>query len=210
MGGCALPVNGRVQEAGGGACPTARPLRSRRHHRDAAARTIQGLDASRYASSTTGGCTATPSPWPGRWPTDSPRWVGGWGDPGPIRGGPHGALEQADLVVLGDRPRLGITRPASRKRPDAVGYRIGPGRLGASPQAGENLGAAFDTDSPRRGGWTVVPRWAGLGGSGEQPPLGMELMEMVDTSGLQPGRRPRDRAAAGQDGQATPGDPGPR
>jgi hypothetical protein len=104
----------------------------------------------------------------------------------------------------------GITRPASRKRPDAVGYRIGPGRLGASPQAGENLGAAFDTDSPRRGGWTVVPRWAGLGGSGEQPPLGMELMEMVDTSGLQPGRRPRDRAAAGQDGQATPGDPGPR
>jgi hypothetical protein len=43
---------------------------------------------------------------------------------------------------------------------------------------------------------------------GRSPPR-MELMEMVDTSGLQPGRRPRDRAAAGQDGQATPGDPSP-
>jgi TrwC relaxase len=38
----------------------------------------------------------------------------------------------------------------------------------------------------------------------------MELMEMVDTPGLRPGRRPRDRAAAGQDGQAAPGDPAPR
>jgi hypothetical protein len=38
----------------------------------------------------------------------------------------------------------------------------------------------------------------------------MELTEMVDTPGLQPGRRPRDRAAAGQDGQAAPGDPAPR
>jgi hypothetical protein len=46
--------------------------------------------------------------------------------------------------------------------------------------------------------------------SGEGRPdhlAGMELMEMVDTSGLQPGRRPRDRAAVAQDGQATPGDP---
>jgi hypothetical protein len=38
----------------------------------------------------------------------------------------------------------------------------------------------------------------------------MELTEMVDTPGLQPGRRPRDRAAAAPDGQATPGDPAPR
>jgi len=38
----------------------------------------------------------------------------------------------------------------------------------------------------------------------------MELTEMVDTPGLQPRRRPCDRAAAGQDGQATPGDPAPR
>ena len=37
----------------------------------------------------------------------------------------------------------------------------------------------------------------------------MELMEMVDTSGLRPGRRPCDRAAAGQDGQATAGDLAP-
>jgi hypothetical protein len=37
--------------------------------------------------------------------------------------------------------------------------------------------------------------------------LAVELMVMVDTPGLQQGRRPRDRAAAGQDGQATPGGP---
>jgi hypothetical protein len=40
--------------------------------------------------------------------------------------------------------------------------------------------------------------------------VALELMVMVDTSGLQPQRRPRDRAAAAQDGQATPGDPAPR
>ena len=40
-------------------------------------------------------------------------------------------------------------------------------------------------------------------------PARMELTVMVDTPGLQPRRRPRDRAAAGQDGQATPGDPAP-
>jgi acetate---CoA ligase (ADP-forming) len=37
----------------------------------------------------------------------------------------------------------------------------------------------------------------------------LELTEMVDTPGLQRRRRPRDRAAAGQDGQAAPGDPAP-
>jgi tetratricopeptide (TPR) repeat protein len=41
------------------------------------------------------------------------------------------------------------------------------------------------------------------------PRVAMELMEMVDTSGLRPGRRPCDRAAAGQDGQATAGDLAP-
>jgi hypothetical protein len=40
--------------------------------------------------------------------------------------------------------------------------------------------------------------------------LVMELMEMVDTPGLQHERRPCERATAGQDGQATPGDPAPR
>ena len=38
----------------------------------------------------------------------------------------------------------------------------------------------------------------------------MELTVMVDTPGLQPQRRPRDRAAAAPDGQATPGDPSSR
>ena len=37
----------------------------------------------------------------------------------------------------------------------------------------------------------------------------MELTGMVDTPGLQPRRRPRDRAAAAQDGQATPRHPAP-
>jgi hypothetical protein len=37
----------------------------------------------------------------------------------------------------------------------------------------------------------------------------MELTEMVDTPGLQPRRRPRDRAAAAPDRQPTPSDPAP-
>jgi hypothetical protein len=48
----------------------------------------------------------------------------------------------------------------------------------------------------------------GMAGLWQASPA-LELMVMVDTPGLQPGRRPRDRAA-GQDGQATPGDPAPR
>jgi ABC-2 type transport system ATP-binding protein len=47
-------------------------------------------------------------------------------------------------------------------------------------------------------------------GPDELTVLGMELMEMVDTPGLQHERRPCERAAAGQDGQAAPGDPAPR
>jgi hypothetical protein len=43
----------------------------------------------------------------------------------------------------------------------------------------------------------------------EESDLGMELMEMVDTPGLQHERRPCERAAAGQDGQATPRHPAP-
>jgi mannose-6-phosphate isomerase-like protein (cupin superfamily) len=54
----------------------------------------------------------------------------------------------------------------------------------------------------------VVPRGVRHCPAADQERL--ELTGMVDTSGLQPGRRPRDRAAAGQDGQATPGDPAPR
>jgi hypothetical protein len=53
----------------------------------------------------------------------------------------------------------------------------------------------------RRSGWAAWPciltRWC--------PGLRLELMDLVNTSGLQRGRRPHDRAAAAQDGQVTPG-----
>src|SRR3954447_8367839 len=38
-------------------------------------------------------------------------------------------------------------------------------------------------------------------------PDGYGTDKMLDTPGLQPGRRPRDRAAAAQDGQTTPSAP---
>src|SRR5215207_2273314 len=42
------------------------------------------------------------------------------------------------------------------------------------------------------------------------PDLALELMEMVDTPGLQPRRRSRDRAGADPKGEEAPGDLAPR
>lgn len=60
---------------------------------------------------------------------------------------PQGAVEEADLVVLGGPTHgWGMTKPASRKRPDAEGYAVGAKEwLGGSPRGREKMVAAFDT-----------------------------------------------------------------
>jgi hypothetical protein len=67
---------------------------------------------------------------------------------------PQGAVEEADLVVLGGPTHgWGMTKPASRQRPGGEGYAFGAREwLEESRQAGGKLVAAFDTRFAR-------PRW---------------------------------------------------
>jgi hypothetical protein len=66
---------------------------------------------------------------------------------------PSGGAEEADLVVLGGPTHgWGMTKPGSRKRPDAEGYGVGAREwLEGQGQAGGRVAAAFDTrfDKPR-------------------------------------------------------------
>jgi flavodoxin len=67
---------------------------------------------------------------------------------------PQGAAEEADLVVLGGPTHgWGMTRPTSRKRPDAEGYTVGAREWleGSRPASGK-MAAAFDTRFGK-------PRW---------------------------------------------------
>lgn len=67
---------------------------------------------------------------------------------------PHGAAEEADLVVLGGPTHgWGMTKPASRKRSSTEGYAVGAREwLDVPRQAGEKMAAAFDTRFGK-------PRW---------------------------------------------------
>jgi flavodoxin len=67
---------------------------------------------------------------------------------------PQGALDEADLVVLGGPTHgWGMTRPASRKQPDTEGYRVGAREwLEGSWQGAGKMAAAFDTRFAK-------PRW---------------------------------------------------
>jgi flavodoxin len=67
---------------------------------------------------------------------------------------PQGAAEEADLVVLGGPTHgWGMTRPASRKRPDAEGYAVGAREWLEGPRlASGKMAAAFDTRFGK-------PRW---------------------------------------------------
>jgi flavodoxin len=67
---------------------------------------------------------------------------------------PEGAAEEADLVVLGGPTHgWGMTKPASRKSPDAEGYAAGAREwLEGARQAAGKMAAAFDTRFGK-------PRW---------------------------------------------------
>jgi flavodoxin len=67
---------------------------------------------------------------------------------------PAGAVEEADLVVLGGPTHgWGMTKPASRQRPGGEGYAVGAREwLEGSPQGAGKMAAAFDTRFAR-------PRW---------------------------------------------------
>lgn len=66
----------------------------------------------------------------------------------------EGVAEQADLVVLGGPTHgWGMTKPASRKRPNTEGYAVGAREwLAESGQGAGKLAAAFDTRFGK-------PRW---------------------------------------------------
>lgn len=81
---------------------------------------------------------------------------------------PRGAVEEADLVVLGGPTHgWGMTKPASRQRPGGEGYAVGAREwLEGSPQATGKLAAAFDTRFAKPRWLTGSPRCASPGGSG--------------------------------------------
>jgi len=67
---------------------------------------------------------------------------------------PQAAAEEADLLVLGGPTHgWGMTRPTSRKGPEAEGYAVGAREwLGGSQHASGKMAAAFDTRFGK-------PRW---------------------------------------------------